>query len=142
MTYDYKAKKIVAVIAENLESWQSMNVVGHMATALGANKDSDLMGRSVLKDASGISHIGIARVGFIIKKGNSADIASLIREARKDISIITVDFPKEMLDTRHDDDLADSMARAYENTFEYLGVLIYGPSIQIDALTKNFKLWR
>jgi hypothetical protein len=141
VTYDYKSKKIVAVISESLEPWQSMNVLGHMAVALGANKDSELMGRQVLSDQSCVPHAGIARFGFIIKKGGAVDIASLIGEARKEPGLIIVDFPREMLDTRHDDELAESMSKKQESDFDYLGVLLYGSADLINSLTKNFKLW-
>jgi len=36
MAYNYKDKKIVALLADNIELWQAMNALGHMATALGA----------------------------------------------------------------------------------------------------------
>ena len=141
MTYNYKSKKIIAVILDNLETWQSMNVVGHMSVALGANKDSELMGRNILTDASGVSHLGIARFGFIIKKSNAKDIASLINNVRKEKDIVVVDFPREMLDTRHDDELMASIGQKQESDIEYLGVLLYGPTVQVDSLTKDFKLW-
>lgn len=141
MTYDYKSRKIVVIVSDNLEAWQSMNIVGHMAIALGANKDPELMGRDVLVDKSDVSHIGIARFGFIVKKGNSRDISLLAAKARKDIGIITIDFPREMLDTRHDDELVESLKTKLESELEYLGILLYGPTEQVNSLTKDFKLW-
>lgn len=139
MSYNYKSKKIVAVISETLENWQSMNVLGHMAIALGANKDSELMGREVLIDQAGNSHVGIARFGFIIKKGTSGNISNLIDQARKIESLKIVDFSREMLDTRHDDELAESMAS--KTDFEYLGAVLYGDTETIDNLTKPFQLF-
>ena len=73
MTYEYKKRKIVAVVSGDIENWQAMNVLGHMAVALGANKDAHLMGRDVLLDGSEVEHKGIARYGFIIKKGSKED---------------------------------------------------------------------
>lgn len=139
MSYNYKSKKIVAVISNNLENWQSMNVLGHMSIALGANKDDELMGREVLIDQGGNSHVGIARFGFIIKKGTSENIFSLVNQARKMDGLKVVDFPREMLDTRHDDELAESMAG--KSDFEYLGVVLYGDTESVDNLTKPFQLF-
>ncbi len=141
MTYDYKSHKIVAIISDNLESWQAMNVLGHMAISLGANKDEMLMGRDVLLDKDGVAHKGIARFGFIIKKGTTQQIADTIAKARDAINVTVVDFPREMLDTRHDDELVEALAAKYNADLEYLGVLLYGATSEVDVLTKGFKLF-
>lgn len=141
MTYDYKSHKIVAIISDNLESWQAMNVLGHMAISLGANKDEMLMGRDVLLDKDGVAHKGIARFGFIIKKGTAQQIADTIAKARNTANMTVVDFPREMLDTRHDDELTVTLATKHNSNLEYLGVLLYGATSEVDVLTKGFKLF-
>jgi hypothetical protein len=141
MTYNYKQKKIVAVIDSGIEQWQALNVLGHMSVSLGANKDEDLMGRNILIDASNIEHKGIARFGFIIKKGNSEQINELVNEVRNLSDITLIDFPQEMLDTRHDDELNESMKSKETKDFKYLGCLLYGPTGEVDELTKEYKLW-
>lgn len=139
MTYNYKSNKIVAIISGNLEPWQAMNVLGHLSIALGANKDKELMGREVLIDQKGDAHVGIARFGFIVKKAKSVELTQMLKEAKNVSDLKVIDFPREMLDTRHDDELAESVAN--KSDFEYLGVLLYGPTEKIDSLTKVFKLW-
>ena len=118
-----------------------MNVIGHLAVGLGANKDDHLMGRDILTDGTGINHKGIAQYGFIIKKGNPESIRGVLAAARENKNIITLDFPREMLDTSHDDELAESMLKKGEQDFEYLGVIFYGLSTDINPLTKSFPLW-
>lgn len=141
MTYEYKDRKIVCVVSDTLETWQAMNVVGHLAISLGVNKDEYLMGREVLTDASGTDHKGIARYGFIIKKGNPASIREVLKVSRENMNIIVLDFPKEMLDTSHDDELSDWISKKQDGDFEYLGAIFYGPSSEINSLTKIFPLW-
>jgi len=141
MNYNYKQKKIVAVIDSEIEQWQALNVLGHMSVSLGANKDEDLMGRGILVDASNVEHKGIARFGFIIKKGNSEQIGELVNKARNFSEIILIDFPQEMLDTRHDDELNESMKLKETKDFKYLGCLLYGPTDEVDELTREYKLW-
>jgi Protein of unknown function (DUF2000). len=142
MAYNYKDKKIVALLADNIELWQAMNALGHMATALGANKDEELMGRNLLVDKSGNKHLGIARYGFIIKKADSNSIKKAVIAMKSNPNVITVDFPQEMLNTRHDDELTDSIALRDCNDFEYLGALFYGPTAEVDKLTKKYSLWK
>ncbi|HEU0050783.1 MAG TPA: DUF2000 domain-containing protein [Patescibacteria group bacterium] len=141
MSYDYKERKIVCVVSDNLETWQAMNVIGHLAVGLGANKDGELMGRSILKDASDIDHLGIAKYGFIIKKGNPTAIREAIETSRQVKNFMVLDFPREMLDTSHDDELSDLISKKEEKDFEYLGAIFYGPSSEINQLTKKFPLW-
>lgn len=141
MTYNYKQKKIVAIINSEIEQWQALNVLGHMSVSLGANKDEDLMGREILTDKSGFNHKGIARFGFIIKKGSSSDISDLINNIKNNQGITLIDFPQEMLDTRHDDELHDSMKLKNTEDFRYLGCLIYGPTEVVNEMSKGFKLW-
>lgn len=45
MGYEYKDRKIVCIVSENLEAWQAMNVVRYLAVGLGTNKDDVLMGQ-------------------------------------------------------------------------------------------------
>ncbi len=141
MPYNYKQKKIIAIIDSNIPTWQSLNVLGHMSVSLGVNKDEDLMGREILTDKSGFNHKGIARFGFIIKQGNGDDISKLINTVKDNKDIVLIDFPQEMLDTRHDDELHDSMFLKETGDFKYLGCLLYGPTEEVDAVTKRFGLW-
>jgi len=141
MDYLYKNKKIVCVVSDNLETWQVMNVIGHLAISLGANKDRDLMGQSILIDASNVEHKGIARYGFIIKKGNKASIREALGFSKVNKNIVTFDFPREMIDTSHDDELIDLVSKKEEKDFEYLGAIFYGTSIEVNLLTKHFPLW-
>lgn len=142
MEYDYKDKKIVALLAENLEVWQAMNALGHMAIALGANKDGELMGRDFYSDKSDGKHRGIARYGFIVKKADDNSIKEVLAAVKTVPSIIAADFPREMLETSHDDELANLIALKKHGDFYYLGALFYGPTAEIDNLTKKFSLWK
>jgi hypothetical protein len=141
MSYEYKDKKIVCIVSDNLEMWQTMNIVGHLAIGLGASKDGDLMGRDYLIDGSGVHHRGIARYGFIIKKGNPSNIRDVLVAARENKNITFLDFPREMLDTSHDDELSAWVLNKKEQDFEYLGIVLYGPTSDVNALTKPFSLW-
>jgi hypothetical protein len=98
-------------------------------------------GRDILTDASGVEHKGIARYGFIVKKGNPVSIREVLKASRENKNITVLDFPKEMLDTSHDDELSDEISKKDEKDLEYLGVIFYGLSSEINSLTKDFPLW-
>lgn len=142
MLYNYEQKKVVAVLASNLDIGVAFNVVGHLAISIGAYTEREIMGRSKLFDASGISHVGISKYPFIITKVKPGRLKKLIYDARKQKEIFIVDYPQQMLDTSHDDELAEALSLIEEENLNYLGVILYGDTEAIDKLTRNFTLWR
>lgn len=142
MTYEYRERKTVAVLFEKLEVPTAFNVLGHLAQAIGAHADSKLMGRLSLTDRTGIQHQGIARYGFIILRANASKIRQAIVQGRATPNLLMVDFPRQMLDTRHDDELAGWLLEAEEASLEYLGVAFHGRTEDIDAICRKFSLWR
>lgn len=143
MTYDYQNKKIVVVLASNLDIGVALNVVGHMAIALGAHcSDDDLMGRAQLIDASGKAHTGISKYPVIITKIKQGKLRRVLEDARTKPGMFIVDYPAQMLTTGHDDELAESIAGVEEAQISYLGFLLYGDRKTIDELTGRFTLWK
>lgn len=136
---DYYSKKIVLVLKNNIEPWQAMNVSGHLSVSLGQQAE-DLMGRKIHKDASGLVHKGISRFGYVTLAAKSGQLRNLISELRQ-TNLLFVDYPKEMLDTKTDDDLNEQIIKKEEEKMEYLGVIIYGETDKIDKLTKKFGLY-
>ncbi|GJQ61147.1 MAG: DUF2000 domain-containing protein [Calditrichaeota bacterium] len=142
MSYDYSGKKIVAVLASNLEIGIAFNVLGHIALSMGAYAEDDIMGRKELCDKSGINHFGISKYPFIITKVKPGRLKRLVNEAREANDLLMIDYPKEMLDTAHDDELADQISQKENSDIEYLGAVIYGDSKTVSSLTGKFMLWK
>ncbi|MAX24212.1 MAG: hypothetical protein CMJ19_06885 [Phycisphaeraceae bacterium] len=141
-SYDYRECKTVAVMSKKLEVGAALNAVAHLAVALGHNVGSKMMGRPILVDAAGVSHVGISKYPIIITRVKVSAVRRAIEAARVDENLTVVDFPNQMLETGHDDELADSMAAVQESEIEYLGAMIYGPADKVDAITSKFSLWR
>ena len=141
-TYDYREKKMVAVLSSKISPDVAINVIGHLSVSVGAYADSELMGRKNLIDGSGISHFGISRYPFIATKVKPAKLRKSIEEARKNPALQVFDYPLQMLETAHDDELAESLAKITEETLDYLGAIIYGKSSDVDSITGKFTLWK
>ena len=141
MNYDYHEKKIVAVVNSKLEPGVALNVVGHLAVSIGCYA-SDHMGRPVLVDASGVKHMGISRYPFIITKANPSKIRAAIVAARENPNVTFADYPQQMLDTGHDDELAESILNAKEEDLSYLGAVFYGKAEDVSAITRKFSLYK
>ncbi len=141
MDYNYKEKKIVAVVNDKLEPGVALNVVGHLSISIGYNANNH-MGRSILTDASGVEHLGISRYPFIITKANSNKIRIAIETARDNANILFADYPQQMLDTGHDDELAESLENIKEKDLVYLGAVFYGDTDEVNTITKKFSLYK
>lgn len=142
MTYDLHSHKIVGIISSKAEPHVALNVIGHLGIALGSHVDKALlMGRDILTDASGMEHFGIARYGFVIKSARPSKIAQAIQKARESENIIVADYPRAILETGHDDELAEAISSTQEEALDYMGVLLFGPTEEIDAICGHYTLW-
>ena len=142
MGYNYKEFKTVAVLASQLESGIALNVLGHLSQTMGANMPKEALGREFLTDKTGIRHRGISKYPVIVTRVKSSTVRRTIQEARANPNIILAEFPKEMLDTGHDDELSAAISNIEEEQIEYLGALLFGKSEEIDRITGHFMLWK
>lgn len=139
--YDYRGKKIVAVLNAALSPGEALNVLGHLTISLGAHGDS-LMGEPKLVDASCVPHTGIAKYPLIVTKVKDRRLRQLVKQARSTPALFLADFPQQMLTTGSDDELRAALADVAEEDILYLGAVVYGDSAVVSALTGRFTLWR
>jgi len=139
---NYEDKKIVGIIASNVEPSIALNVIGHLAISIGKYSNEEIMGRKILTDKSGIEHLGISQFPFIITKVKQGKLKNTIDLAKKSKNLLVADYPKEMLDTRTDDDLYNAVNAKENEKIEYLGAIIYGNTKDVDEITGKFQLWR
>ncbi len=142
MNYDLHANKIIGIVSNKIEPHIALNVVGHLGIALGSALDeNDVMGRTTHIDASGISHPGISRYSLVVKTARPAKLHEAIVKARNADGIFVFDYPKAMLETGHDDDLAAAIESSSEEQLDYLGALLFGPTPVLDEICGRYMLW-
>lgn len=139
---NYEDRKIVAVIASNVSAEEALNVIGHLAVAVGKYSDAEIMGRPVITDKSGVEHMGISQFPFIVTKVKAGKLKNAIEKAKSNPNLLVADYPREILETRTDDDLADAIEAKENDKFEYMGAIIYGNTKDVDEITGKFPLWR
>lgn len=139
---NYEDKKIVGIIASNVDATTALNVIGHLAISIGKYSNDEIMGQKVITDKSGVSHLGISKFPFIVTKVKASKLKNAIDIARKNPKLLVADYPKDMLDTRTDDELVASIAAKDEADLEYLGAIIYGDTEDVNAITGKYQLWR
>lgn len=138
----YEDKKIVGIIASNVEPAVALNVIGHLSISIGKYSESEIMGQTVIIDKSGIKHLGISQFPFIITKVKSGKLKTAIDTAKSNPKLLVADYPKDMLDTRTDEELVSSISSKENEKIEYLGAIIYGDTKDVDEITGKFQLWR
>ncbi|MDR0463308.1 MAG: DUF2000 domain-containing protein [Pseudomonadales bacterium] len=138
---NYKDKKIVAIVATNVEPKVALNVVGHMALSIGKYSDAEIMGKPIISDKSSTQHLGISQFPFIVTKVKPGKLRAAIAKAKANPNLLVADYPKEVLTTWTDDELVEAVGNKEEAELEYLGAMIYGSTEEINEITGKFQLW-
>ena len=141
MEYNYQEKKIVIVLNSKLEIGVALNVVGHLACALGHHA-TDHMGREQLVDASGTKHLGIAKYPIIITKVKGGKLRTSLEKAKEKKDLLVVDYPSVMYETGHDDELAEELSKISNEQINYFGYIMFGNVESINEISGKFTLWK
>lgn len=139
---NYEDKKIVGIIATNVDVAVALNVIGHLSVAIGKYSDDEIMGKSIITDKSGINHLGISKFPFIVTKVRAGKLKAAIEKAKNNPNLLVADYPKDMLETRTDDELVASINAKENEKLEYLGAVIYGNTEDVNEITGKFQLWK
>ena len=139
---NYEDKKIVGIIASNVEPSVALNVIGHLAISIGKYSNDEIMGKPTIVDKSGVNHLGISQFPFIVTKVKQGKLKNAIDLAKQNPNLLVADYPKDMLDTRTDDELVTSINSKENDKLEYLGAIIYGNTEDVNEITVKYQLWR
>lgn len=137
----YEDKKIVLVLATNVDAATALNVAGHLAISIGKYSNQEIMGQKMITDKSNINHLGISKFPFIATKVKPGKLKSAIEKAKNNPNLLVADYPRDMLETRTDEELVLSIQNKENNELEYLGAIIYGNTTDVDEITGKFQLW-
>ena len=138
---NYEDKKIVGIIATNVDAATALNVIGHLAVSIGKYSDTEIMGKKILTDASGLNHLGISKFPFIVTKVKAGKLKAVIDKAKENKNLLVADYPKDMLETRTDEKLVEAVASKKNDELEYMGAIIYGNTKDVNEITGKFQLW-
>ncbi len=137
--YDYKERKIAAILSKDLSAGMASNALGHLVFAAGHRADDSWMGRENYIDANGQKHAGISRYPVVTLGAETKKIKQIVNEAKEMPNVAVADYPQEMFDTGHDDDLNKAISKSKDLT--YHAVVLTGPTKVIDKLTKGLGLY-
>lgn len=139
---NYEDKKIVGIIASNVDPVVALNIIGHLAVSIGKYSDEEIMGQKIITDNSGVDHLGISQFPFIVTKVKAGKLKTAIDLAKQNTNLLVADYPRDMLDTRTDQELVSSISSKDNEQLEYMGAIIYGNTKDVNDITGKFQLWR
>jgi len=140
-SYDYKAKKIIAVLSDKLPAGLAANALGHLAFSAGCYGNESMMGQEEIVDGDGGVHIGIPKYPFIVLKATEEDIKVIVERA-KEQNIFVVDYTQEAFDTETDEELVAALSKAQEPNLKYGAAVLVGDTDKLKTLTGHLKLYR
>lgn len=139
-TQDF-SRKAVIVVNKELEQWQVLNTVAHVSAYIGHKLEDqfDTGEHFVTKDNA--KHARNSQFAIIVLRAKPSQLVNLMQKARES-GLLYHGFIQEMIDTTDDEEIQQILATKADSEIEYLGVGIFGPKEEVDALTKNYQLWR
>lgn len=132
----------VIVINKNagLNEWQEMNTVAHLSASFAGRKGKEIFTKDLIETKDGKSITLNPKHAILIKgAGNNSELIDLIETARVK-KIPAYEFTREMLDSTNDKKIAEATASKNEDEIEFLGALVYGKRLEVEEMTKSFKL--
>jgi len=133
-------EKTIALLSAELDVATALNVIGHLSIGIGAACRERLIYSEQYLDASGHSHLGVSAWPFIVLKTRPSKLRAALDQARRMPSLILADYPRQVLTTATDSELAVAIATTAETDLEYLGLMVHGATAEIDTIFGKFAL--
>jgi|SRR5579862_5706474 len=135
------SKKAVIVVNKELEQWQVLNTIAHISAYLGHKLGDGFDTGENFTTKDGMNHPRNTQYAIIILRAKPGQLANLMAKAR-DSGLLYHGFIREMIETTDDAEITKILASKNDDEIEYLGVGVFGPKQNVDALTKNYQVWR
>ncbi|HZP55859.1 MAG TPA: DUF2000 domain-containing protein [Candidatus Saccharimonadales bacterium] len=134
-------RKIVIVVNKELEQWQVLNTVAHISAYIGHRLGKDFDTDEYFVTNDGKNHPRNSQYAIIVLKAKPGQMENLMAKVRES-KLLYHGFIREMIDTTDDEEITKILAAKNDAEIEYLGIGIFGPKAEVDALTKNYQLWK
>jgi lysyl-tRNA synthetase class 2 len=135
-------KIAVAVLNEGvgLAEWQRLNAVAHLSAAFAARKGRELFLQDEIVTADSASiKLNIQHAIMLKAAGSSSELFALASKAKAH-GLDVAEFTREMIETTDDKKVIERTKAKVVTEVEYLGVLIFGKKVEVEALTDAFPL--
>ena len=133
--------KIAIVVNKELEQWQVLSTVAHISAYLGHKLEDKFDTGDFFVTKDKVNHPRNTQYAIIVLRAKPGQLPNFMAKAR-DSGMLYHGFIREMIETTDDDEITKILASKTDSEIEYLGIGVFGPKNEVDALTKNYQLWR
>src|SRR6266404_7665932 len=134
-------QKAAIVVNKELEQWQVLNTVAHIAAYIGRKLEDNFGAGENFVTQDNINHPRNSQYAIIVLRAKLGQLPNFMAKARSS-GLLYHGFIREMIETTDDEEIVKILAHKKDSEVEYLGVGIFGPKEEVDALTKNYQLWK
>lgn len=135
------SKKAVIAVRRDLEPWQVLNTVAHIAGYLCNKVGADFDTGEFFISKGGLEHPRNSQYAIVVVEAKKEELLALSREARAR-KLLHLDFVRDMVDTTNDAELENWISQKEEKDLDYFGVGVFGDKEVLKELTGKFKLWK
>lgn len=134
-------RKVVIVLNKQLESWQTMNAVAHIAVYIGNKMKATFDTGNNFVTQYRENHPRNLQYPIIVLAAKSGQMRNLMKKVRAS-GLLYHGFIREMVETTDDEEITQILGGKLDKSVEYLGIGVCGKNVAVDALTKKFGLWK
>lgn len=135
-------KRIVAVVAKELEPWQVANAVAHMSAIIGNEVDkAELTSGDVFVGSDGIAIPRNSQFPIVIKRADQKQLHKLHKQVAE-AGLLHHVFVQEMQLTTNDQEIIDKLKDQPIEDTTFYGVTFFTTNEEADKLAKNYQLYR
>ena len=135
------SKKIVIVVNRDLPFWQVLNTVAHISAFIGNKMDAPFDTGSSFLTNEGKEHPRNSQFPIIVLSAKPGQMVNIMAKVRSS-GLLYLGFIREMIETTDDAEIVQLLSQKNDGQIEYLGVGVFGENEQVDAITKNYSLWK
>lgn len=125
-----------------LKKWQELNTVGHLCAEFAGKYKGNLFYKDKIqtKDNQNIN-LNIQHAILLKETNSNSYLQNFIGNAQEN-NLEVYTFTREMLDTTNDKKVAEETKKKDFVDVEFLGLLVFVEKEKIEALTKDFGMYK
>lgn len=133
--------KFVMVLNKELEGWRLTNTVGHLSAYLASKVGDNLLSRERFNLGDNKSIPANSQFPIISLSANPGQMHNFAKTVEQS-GLNYLIYIDEMIQFNLDDPLQDALKDKKIEELQILGVGLFGPVEEVDALTKKFSTWK
>ncbi len=140
MTQDF-SRRFAIVVNKDLESWQVLNTVSHIAAYLGNKLHVPFDTGTCFTTKDGKDHPRNSQYPIVTFSAKASELKEFMETVRAS-GLPYLGFFREMIETTDDGEIEKIFSEKMDDDVEYYGIGVFGENEIVKPLVKKFSLWK